>query len=302
MSFNKIFVLGAGAVGSVYGALLSRKNDVTLIGNKTHVETMNSKGLTIRKDTEETFHVKADTELRDIPENALIILTTKAYDSSNALEKIKKLIKKDTIILVLQNGLGNEETVKRATGGKGTVLRGITTIAAEFFKAGEVRFWNGETIIAQSPNAEKIARVFNAGMLKTRLSRDIGKEIWNKLVINCVINPLTALFQVRNCEIAADSLKAVRHQLIGECVTVGKAEGIAFPTDLERQIDREIAYYTNFSSMSQDIMKGKKTEIDFLNGKIVELGKKHQIPTPVNETIVCLIKFLEEKNAISRKD
>jgi len=302
MNFNKIFVLGAGAIGSVYGALLSKRNDVTLIGNKAHADAVKSKGLSIFGDMYETLHLKADTEIREIPEKTLIILTTKAYDSANAIEGIKKLLKKDTVILILQNGIGNEEIIKHTVRGKVKILRAITAMAAEFFEPGKIRFWSGETIIEQNEVAEKITEIFNDCMLKTSLSSDINKETWNKLVVNCVVNPLTALFHVRNCEIVTESLKNVRHEIVRECVEVGKVEGISFPEDLEEKIDKEISNYTNFSSMCQDIMKGKRTEIDFLNGKIVELGRKHHIPTPVNETLVCFIKFLEEKNGISRKD
>lgn len=301
-NFNKIFVLGAGAIGSVYGALLSKGNDVTLIGNKAHVDAVNLKGLSISGDISKIFHLKADIKICEIPEKTLIILTTKAYDSAKAIERIKKLLKKDTVILILQNGIGNKEIVKRAASGEVRILRGLTTMAAEFFEHGKIRFWSGETIVEQSKVAEKIAGIFNECTLKTRLSNDINKELWNKLVVNCTINPLTALLRVRNYEIAVDSLKTVRYEIVKECVEVGKAEGINFPADLQKRIDKEISNYTNFSSMCQDIMKGNRTEIDFLNGKIVELGRKHHIPTPVNETLVCLIKFLEETNGISRKD
>jgi len=302
MNFDKIFVLGAGAIGSVYGAFLSKQNDVALIGNKTHVKAVNSKGLTISGDANETFYLMADTEIHEIPEKTLIILTTKAYDLAKTVEKTKKLFKKDTIILILQNGLGNEEIVKRAAGDEARILRGITAMAAEFFEPGKIRFWNGETTIEQNEVAKKIAKIFNECMLKTTLSNDIKKEVWNKMIINCVANPLSAIFNVKNYEIAADSLKIVRHKIVKECVEVGKAEGITFPEHLEEKIDEKISTYTNFSSMYQDIVKGKRTEIDFLNGKVVELGRKHHITTPVNETLVCLVKFREEKNEIPRKD
>jgi 2-dehydropantoate 2-reductase len=302
MSFNKIIILGAGAIGSIYGALLSKKNDVTLVGNKAHVDAVNSKGLSISGDINETFRLKADTEIRRIPENTLIILTTKAYDSAKAIEETKKLLRKDTVVLVLQNGLGNEEVVKRVAGDKAKILRGVTAMAAEFFEPGKIGFWSGETIIEQNEVSEEICETLNKCMLKTRLFNDINMEVWNKLVVNCVVNPLSALFHVRNCELGSDSLKTVRHGIVRECVEVGKAEGIIFPKDLEKKVDEKISSYTNFSSMYQDIMKGKKTEIDFLNGKVVELGRKHNIPTPVNETLVSLTKFMEEKNEIPRKN
>jgi 2-dehydropantoate 2-reductase len=204
--------------------------------------------------------------------------------------------------LILQNGLENKKIISNIVGNEIEILTGITTIAAEFFKPGKIRFWNGDTIIEHGEAAERIAKIFNECKLKTSLSDDINKEVWNKLIANCVINPLTALFQVRNYEIATDSLKTVRHEIIRECINVGKAEGMTFPADLEEQVDKEIFNYTNLSSMCQDIMKGKRTEIDFLNGKIVELGRKHHIPTMTNEMIVCLINFLEEKHGISGKN
>jgi len=294
----KIFILGAGAIGSVLGGLLSEKNDVTLIGNRTHVDTVNSNGLSICGDVNATFRVHADTKIREIPERTLIFLTTKAHDSEKATRRICKLLKKDTVILILQNGLGNEEDVKHVVGSKVQVLRGITTMAAEFFKPGLVIYWKGETTIEHTAAARKIAQTMNASNLKTNLSKKIEQEIWRKVVANNVTNPLTAIFRVRNREIGTESLATVRHQVIRECVQVGKAEGIIFPKDLEQRIDREILTYTNFSSMCQDIMKRKRTEIDFLNGKIVELGRKHGVPTPVNETLVDFIRFLEETNGL----
>jgi 2-dehydropantoate 2-reductase len=302
MGLDQIFVLGAGAIGSIYGCLLSERHDVTLIGNKDHVNAVNSEGLSVSGYRNLTFQVKADTEIREISEKTLIILTTKAYDSEEAIEKIRRHLEEDTIILILQNGLGNKEVVRRAAGGRANILRGITTMAAEFFKPGKVRFWNGETIIEKDRIAEEIAEVFGGCGLKTRLANDFGKEVWNKLVVNCVVNPLSTLFNVRNHEVITNSLQPVRHRIVNECVKVGRAEGVVFPSGLEKEVDAKISGYTNFSSMYQDRIKEKRTEIDFLNGKIVELGQRHHIPTPVNETIVHLIKFLEEKNGISRTD
>jgi 2-dehydropantoate 2-reductase len=276
--FNKIFILGAGAIGSVLGGLLSEKNDVTLVGNKAHVDAVNSSGLSISGDVTASFHVHADTKIRQVPEETLNFLTTKAYDSEKAIKEVRRLLRKDTVILVLQNGLGNEEVVEHAVGYGPKVLRGITTMAAEFFKPGEVKYWRGETTIANDPPADQVAQTLNVCMLKTSLSRDI------------------------NHEIGTHPLASVRHSIIRECIQVGKAEGIAFPRGLEQRIEREILRYTNFSSMCQDILKRKKTEIDFLNGRIVELGREHRVPTPVNETLASFVKFLEESNELPRKD
>jgi 2-dehydropantoate 2-reductase len=303
MNFNKVFILGAGAIGSVFGAFLSKRNNVTLIGNEDHVKAVNSKGLSISGDINQTFYLDADTEIREIPEKTLVVLATKAHDSAKAVEGIKKLLKNDTVILILQNGLGNEEIIRRIAGDKAKLLRVIATMAAEFFEPGKIRFWSGETIVEKNEDAEEVAEIFEECMLKTRFCRDINSEVWNKLIVNCVVNPLSALFQVKNREIVVDSLRTLRHEVVRECVKVGKAEGITFSENLGEKIDEKISKYTNFSSMCQDIIKGKRTEIDFLNGKVVDLGRKHHIPTPVNEMLVCLIKFMEKRaNGISRRD
>ncbi len=303
MSFNQIHVLGAGAIGSVYGALLSRKNSVTLIGRKVHVDAINSKGLSVLGDVNEAFHVRAETKVHSIPQKTLIILTTKAHETAKAIKSIEKLLREDTVILIMQNGVGNEEVVSKMVGGKAKVLRGLTMMAAEFFEPGKVRFWSGETVIENNKVAENIAKIFNECGLKTRLSKDIVRETWCKLITNCVINPLTALFHVRNFEIASETLKVVRHEIVKECLQVAEAEGIFIPSNIEEEIFEKLTKYTNFSSMCQDILKGKKTEIDFLNGKIVELGRKHGVSTPVNEALVSFIKFLEsKKGGFSRKD
>jgi 2-dehydropantoate 2-reductase len=302
VTFNKIFILGAGAIGSVIGAQLSKKNDATLIGNKAHVEAIESKGLSVSSNINETFRLQADTQIREIPQGTLIFLSTKAYDSEKAVEGIRRLVRKDTVVLVLQNGLGNEEIVKRAVGNKAKVLRGITNMAAEFFKAGEIKYWTGETTIEYNGVAEEIAATMNDSGLKTSVSKNIKDETWSKVVLNSVINPLTSIFRVKNREISTQPLGEVRHQIIKECVQVGNAEGVTFQKDLEKGIGKEIVSYANYSSMCQDIMRGKRTEIDFLNGKIVELGARHHISTPVNETLVHLIKFLEAKSELPREN
>lgn len=295
MSFQKIFVLGAGAIGSTYGALLSRRNNVTLIGRKAHADAIKKNGLILSGNVNGKFFVKAETAIKEIPPNTLILLTTKAYDAADAVTSIKPLLRKDTVILVLQNGLGIKDIVEKIVEGKAEVVRGLVTLAAEFFEPGKISFWQRETFLESTQTSERIARVFNESGLKTKIPNEMQEEIWKKLIVNCVANPLTAVLQVRNNEIMVDSLKEIRHEIIQECIAVGKAEGIGFESSLEECIEHKIASYTNYSSMCQDMMKRKKTEIDFLNAKIVELGRKQGIPTPVNEALVGLIGFLEAR-------
>jgi len=295
MSFQKIFIVGAGAIGSCYGAFLSRKNDVTLIGTRAHIDAVNSHGLMINGDIEGKFQVKAETRISGVSANSLIVLTTKAQDAVKTVTKLKPLLRNDAVLLVLQNGLKIKELIQEAIGDQVEVVRGLVLMAAEFLEPGKITFWEGSTIIERTKTGEQIQALFKKSGLKTRLTADIEKEEWSKLVVNCVINPLTAVLRVRNNEINAPNLKEIRHRLVEECSLVAEAEGIRFEHGLETEIDRKIKGYTNYSSMYQDVVKGKRTEINFLNAKIVELGKKHCIRTPVNETLVGLIRFLEAK-------
>ncbi len=293
MAFDRIFVLGAGAIGSAFGALLSRKFDVTLFGNKQHVETVKLHGLKLSGDVDGVFYPEAELEINSLPPNTLLIVTTKVHRTFDALNSIKHLMHNELTILLLQNGLGNKELARKAVGDKPNILRGITSAAAEFFQPGKVRFWFGKTLIENGFRSNEIAEMFNSCGLKTEVSKDIKTEVWRKLVVNCVINPLTAIFCVKNFEIASDELKSVRHAIVDECLKVAEAEGVHLSKDLAEMIDSVLGNYTNYSSMCQDVMKGKPTEIDFINGKVVELGRKHGIPTPINQVLVNFIKFIE---------
>jgi 2-dehydropantoate 2-reductase len=295
--FSKIFILGAGAIGSSCGAMLSGRNDVTLIGDRKHVDAINERGLLVRGGMEGVLRIKADTQIRDIPPNSLIILTTKVHDSKKALEGVVKLLRNDTTILILQNGIGNEELVKSVVGDKCHIERGVIHFGAEFLKPGEVTIMPGWAVLGSTEKGKEIAKLFNESGLETRVTDNLRKDVWTKLVTNCVINPLTAILEIRDYEIVVPALERVRHGIVRECIQVAKAEGVGFDEALIPAVDNEVAGLKNYSSMHQDLMKGKKTEIDFLNGKIVEIGAKHGIPTPINESLVCMIKYLEEKNA-----
>ena len=113
--------------------------------------------------------------------------------------------------------------------------------------------------------------------------------------MNCVINPLTAIFRVPNNKISVNSLKGIRDSVISECRAVAANEGVILEAGLEESLSKILVEYSNLSSMCQDILKGKHTEIEFLNGKVSQLGDKYNIPTPVNDTLASLIRFMEGK-------
>lgn len=293
MSFRKVFIVGAGAIGSCYGAMLSCRNDVTLVGSRAHVDAINSRGLEVGGELEGTFRIRAETSMTDPPPGSLVILTTKAQHAAKAAAAMRGSLRGDTALLVLQNGLGIKEAVKKAIGGRSEVVRGLTMMAAEFMEPGKVTYWRGATVIERSKAGERIRNLFAESGLETRLASDIRREEWRKLAANCVINPLTSILGARDDEISAPCLKETRRMIVEECRLVAEAEGIILGRGLASETDRTIAGYTNRSSMHQDLLKGKTTEIDFLNGKVVDLGRKHGIGTPANEAMAGIIRFLE---------
>ena len=290
----KIIILGAGGIGSLVGALLSEGNDVLLVGRKEHVDKLNKDGLEISGCVNVNVKVKASEKIEGIEEDSLIVLVTKTFDIEDSLKEIKHLIKETNTILVLQNGLGNEELVKDIV--DCNVLRGITTAGVTFLEPGKINCSNiGDISLENSPVSGSIADIFNKAGLKAEISEDIKKRIWIKLIANCVMNPLSAILKIKNGELIKmpDLIKLV----INEIVRVAEKEGLKFNNDevfdLVVKVIKDSA--ENKSSMLQDILKCKKTEIDFMNGKVVELGKKYKVATPVNEMIVSMVKFLENK-------
>jgi|TARA_B100001964_G_scaffold111440_2_gene124386 2-dehydropantoate 2-reductase len=286
-----IIVLGAGAIGSLYGAKLSKLNDVTLVARQKHINKINNDGLKIVGIEENVYKLKATAKIENIENNTLILLTTKVHDNKKAIDPIKDLIKKDTIILCMQNGLYSENIVKSIVGDRCLVLRGITNVGATFLEPGKVQFSNlSSTKIENSNISEELAENFDKCGLKCSVSENIKQDIWKKLILNCVLNPVSAILRVENGKIADERLNTLKKSIVDECLKVAEKDDVRFDIDFVKIINDAIKDSRNLSSMHQDVLKGKKTEIDYLNGAVVELGKKYGIKCPVNEALVVIVK------------
>jgi 2-dehydropantoate 2-reductase len=297
----EIIVLGAGAMGSLYGARLAANNDVTLIGRSQHVAAIKSHGLRIEGLESQVVRLNAATAVDQIGPDALIILATKVPDSEAALHPLAALVRDDTTILCLQNGLGSEQIARSALGRRGVVLRGITQFGAIFEAPGVIRFMaRGYTLIERHERSVRIADVLNAAGLDCRVSPDIGADVWHKLVINCVVNPITAILGCEVGGIANPELDPLKRLVIDECVAVAAAEGVSFHGDLLREIDDRFQPSHNIASMLQDLRRGRPSEIAYLNGAVVAAGTRHDIPTPVNAALTTIIKTMEASGAILR--
>jgi 2-dehydropantoate 2-reductase len=295
-SFRKIVVLGAGAIGSYYGAMLSRRFTVLLVGREPHVAAVRDHGLLVSGAVERTFHVEAATVLAPLPEDTLLIITVKACDLESVVEKNQERIRDDTTVLLLQNGLGNEELAESILGNRVQVIRGLVSTGAEISPGNVAVRHIGETVLPRSVTGVRISDAFASCGLEMRLTDRMDYEVWRKLTLNCVINPLSAILRVPDREVAATSLKALREGIVEECIEVAAAEGVTLEPTLQKEITRSVSGYENYSSMCQDIMKKRKTEIGFINGRVVELGRIHGVATPFNEAMTGLIRFMEDKN------
>jgi 2-dehydropantoate 2-reductase len=290
----EIIVLGAGAIGSLYGARLAAQNKVTLIARAEHAGAINSRGLRIEGLEQELVRIHAATEINQIGSEALIILTTKVPDSAAALRPIVPLMRDDTTILCLQNGLGSERIARGVLGDRGVVLRGITQFGAIFEAPGVIQFMaRGYTVIEQHGRSDRLAEILSAAGLDCRISPDIGVDVWHKLVVNCVVNPITAILGCEVGAIANPELDSLKRLVIDECIAVAAAAGVTFKDDFMREIDDFFRPSHNIASMLQDLRRGRSTEMDYMNGAVAALGTQHNIACPVNAALTAIIKAME---------
>ena len=290
----EIIVLGAGAIGSLYGAKLAAANDVILIGRPDHAAAINSRGLRMEGLESEVVRIRAAAAVTQINANALILLTTKVAATAAALQPIVPLIRDDTTILCLQNGLGSEEIVRTALRGDGVVLRGITQFGAIFETPGTIKYMAaGYTVIEQHPRSDGIADALTAAGLHCRISPNIVAEVWHKTVLNCVVNPITAMLGCEVGGIAQPGLDRLKQLVIDECVAVAVTQGITFDVDFMREINETFAPSRNIASMRQDLQRGRLTEIDYMNNAVATLAAEQAVPCPVNRALTAIIKAME---------
>lgn len=289
-----IVILGAGAIGSVYGAKLSKQHDVTLVGGAAHVEAIQRGGLVMQGLLDETLRLPAITRLDRIEPGTLILLTTKVNNNVAAVEPIVTLLPAGVTILCVQNGLYSEDLVKNLVKDRALVLRAITQVGGILVRPGVVDHTvSGYTLIEQHEQSAAIASLLSAAGLDGRVIPDIKKEMWRKAIFNCVINPTTSLLGCEVGGIVDPQLNSLKRQIIDECVAVARADGVSFEEDFVALIDRVFAGARTIASMRQDLMKGRRTEIDHMNGAVARLGKTFGISCPVNAAMTTMIKYLE---------
>ncbi len=289
-----ILVVGAGAIGSVYAVKLSMRHPVTVVARREHAEAIRADGLRLIGKETVTARVDAVTQVESIAPGTIVLLTTKVNASEAALAPIADLVRDDTVIVCIQNGHDSEGIARRALRGRGLVLRAITQFGAIFEAPGLINFTAaGYTLLEDGPRSDAIARLLSASGLDGRVSPDIKTEIWRKLIYNCVINPITAITGCEVGGIADPRLDPLKQLVIDECLAVARSEGVVFTIDFLATITEVFGASRTIASMRQDLMRGRPTEIDHMNGAVADLGRRAGIDCPVNVALTAIIKAMD---------
>jgi len=285
----RILIMGAGALGSLYGYLLMTAGfDVIFVARGKQYLALKERGLRVSGLIEDETRV--DVERKPVNSD-LVFLTVKAYDTKNAIEDLKSIRFKS--ICSLQNGVGNEDLLSLAFD---SVVGGVTTYGANLKDFGHVVYaGKGITYVGdyKGESAEEFYDLMKVAKINVEKVKDIRRKIWEKASINAVINPLTALCRVENGKIVSiPEIWYVAERIAEECEKVMDFLGYKYPVAEEA---KSVAIKTarNRSSMLQDIEKGKKTEIEFINGAFVEKALEFGFEAVYNKIMVKLIRGIE---------
>ena len=304
----KIAIIGAGAMGCLYGAKLSTVPGIEIYLLdvwKEHVDAINANGILMEEQGDFITYrnVKASTVAEDAGTCDLAVIFVKSTLTSSAVQSNKAVFGPETIALTLQNGLGNIELIKEVVG-ESNVIAGTTAHGATMLGPGRIRHaGSGKTIIGELNGAmpqriQQIAQTFREAGMETELSDNVYGLVWDKLLVNVGINALTGITKLLNGELLEHpEIVELLEDAVSEGKEVALAQGIklGFPDPVAHTKDVCKATATNKSSMLQDVLNHKKTEIDMINGAVVREGKKVNIATPVNKTLTNLIKFIEKQ-------
>ncbi len=290
----RISVFGAGSLGSAVGGLLAGTNEVALIGRRAHVYAIRRKGLNLVGDRSRSVRLEAAENVRDIAPPELLIITTKAYDTEEAVRICRPYADKETMVLTLQNGLGNLELLRAWKGSR--AFGGTTTMGARLLSPGRVRVSGiGKTVIGADMDpagAAKLARAFSKAGIPASARNDISREIWAKAVVSACINPVAAVLRVPNGRLFdSPIISRFIREVCQECIEVACSEGIRLsPASMYARV-RAVARDTscNMCSMLQDVERGNRTEIDQINGAFCRTGREEGIPTPLNNSLVAMV-------------
>ena len=302
----RITIIGPGAMGLLFAGFLKKAgNDVVLLDNDPkRAQKIRKQGVRIEGVSgKHLVYVPITTVKKDIKDSQLVIICVKSYDTEKAVRQLKSAVKKDTLFLTLQNGIGNVEIIQKYIN-KDNILAGVTSEGATLLAHGHTRHaGRGEIVIGRldgktTGRLKEVQKVFQKAGFKTSVAKNVNSFLWSKLIINAGINALTAITRLKNGQLLEqEATRQVMRRAVEEAAAVARKNKIKLIYSDPVKRCEEVARATgaNISSMLQDVMKKKKTEIDFINGAIVRRAKQLKINAPVNQALVNFVKIIEKR-------
>jgi 2-dehydropantoate 2-reductase len=298
-AWPQITVVGAGAVGGYFGGMLAAAGaPVVMVGRRPFVDAVNAEGLLLETQAEKKrITVAASADIAAASEADVILFSVKTNDTATAAQALGSVMKPGAIVLSLQNGVDNVERIREAAGIN--TLAAAVYVSASVVQPGHVRHLaRGDLLVG--PEAKSFSELFMRAHVPCQVSKNLIAELWAKLACNCALNAVSALARVSYGRIIEHPKgHSIIDAIVDEIFAVARATGIKsanFETPealraVVLNLAREMP--TTLSSTAQDLLRGKPTEIDSLNGYISRRGAPLGVPTPVNETLSALIKIFE---------
>jgi 2-dehydropantoate 2-reductase len=298
-----ICVIGAGAMGSLFGALLAEAGKkVTLFDvRQDHVDAINADGLTVEKEeTSRNIRISATTDIHRIGPTDLCLIFVKSTHTADTAETAGLLAGQTGLVLTLQNGMGNADILCGWVDAS-RVIAGTTSHGATFLQPGVIRHaGSGDTFIGPweekgLSGANRVADLFSLAGINTLVKEDVRSVLWSKLLINVGINAVTALTGIKNGQLLdLDQTRQLCRDAVNEAATVARMLGVNIAGDpVQTVFNVAKATGANRSSMGQDVDNRRLTEIGAINGYIVKMAKQAGIPVPINRTLTSLVETLQ---------
>lgn len=300
----KIAIVGSGAMGSLFGAMLSTASDVYLVDPyEEHMRAIRTNGLVVEEmdGTQKKYYLFATTDPREVDREVdLAIIFTKTYRTPEAALTAELLLGKEGLALTLQNGLDNLDAIAKVVG-EHRAIAGVVSHGANMVGPGYIKHaGTGPTYIARvdqhSEFLDRLIKTFRKAGIEAQLSENLDALVWGKLVVNVGINALTAILRVPNGVLSSTfQCEKIMEKAVSEAVSVAKALGISLPYSDPIERVKEACEKTskNRSSMLQDVLRGARTEVGAINGAVAKKGEEVGIFTPYNVFLSEVIEALE---------
>jgi 2-dehydropantoate 2-reductase len=306
--FAQVAVVGAGAVGSFFGAMLARAGHrVTLIGRAAHMQAVARHGLRLQTATGvQTVHPATSTDIAAVGAADLVLVCVKSTDTAATARQLAPLLRADAVVLSLQNGVENAGLLAKTLAQ--TIVPAVVYVATALPEPGTVlHLGRGDLVVgAADPGAKpdaalaatlhEVADFFAAAGVPVRVSADVVAELWSKLVVNCACNAISALAQLPyGALVGVPEVAELQQAVVREVVAVAAASGVHL--DLQASLDAVQRIQTGMpaqhSSTAQDLARRKPSEIDHLNGFVARRGRERGVATPANQALHALVKLVE---------